>query len=123
MPQSPDRSILNSSPYLDRRSTSDSYSLMIHGGAGALEDLKYEASEATVRESITAILERGRERLERGDRALDVVEYRASLLSHFSHQFLRKILANLSFRIREISDFGYLMIVDHSEMFSPLQKR
>jgi L-asparaginase / beta-aspartyl-peptidase len=59
---------------------SNSYSLMIHGGAGALEDLKYEASEATFRESITAILERGRQRLERGDRALDVVEYCASLL-------------------------------------------
>jgi L-asparaginase / beta-aspartyl-peptidase len=57
-----------------------SYSLMIHGGAGALEDLKYEASEATFRESITAILEQGRQRLERGDRALDVVEYCASLL-------------------------------------------
>jgi L-asparaginase / beta-aspartyl-peptidase len=59
---------------------SNSYSLMIHGGAGALEDLKHEASEATFRSSITAILERGRQRLERGDRALDVVEYCASLL-------------------------------------------
>ncbi|WP_310482711.1 isoaspartyl peptidase/L-asparaginase family protein [Chamaesiphon sp. VAR_48_metabat_403] len=59
---------------------SDSYSLMIHGGAGALEDLKYEASEAVFQESITAILERGRQRLERGDSALDVVEYCASLL-------------------------------------------
>jgi L-asparaginase / beta-aspartyl-peptidase len=57
-----------------------SYSLMIHGGAGALEDLKHEASEATFQESINGILERGRERLERGDSALDVVEYCASLL-------------------------------------------
>ncbi len=55
---------------------------MIHGGAGALEDLKCEASEATFQESITAILERGRERLERGDSALDVVEYCASLLEN-----------------------------------------
>jgi L-asparaginase / beta-aspartyl-peptidase len=53
---------------------------MIHGGAGALEDLKYEASETTLKESISGILERGRKRLERGDRALDVVEYCASLL-------------------------------------------
>jgi len=53
---------------------------MIHGGAGALEDLKHEASEATFQESITAILERGRKRLERGDSALDVVEYCANLL-------------------------------------------
>ena len=57
-----------------------SYSLMIHGGAGALQDLKYEASEATFQESITVILEQGRHRLERGDSALDVVEYCASLL-------------------------------------------
>ena len=59
---------------------SNSYSLMIHGGAGALEDLKHEASETTFHESITAILEQGRHRLERGDSALDVVEYCANLL-------------------------------------------
>ena len=53
---------------------------MIHGGAGALEDLKHEASEATFHASITAILEQGRHRLERDDSALDVVEYCASLL-------------------------------------------
>jgi L-asparaginase / beta-aspartyl-peptidase len=57
-----------------------SYSLMIHGGAGALEDLKYEASESAFRQSILAILEQGRDRLARGDSALDVVEYCASLL-------------------------------------------
>ncbi len=56
------------------------YSLMIHGGAGALEDLKYEATEVEFRQSITTILERGRDRLERGDRALDVVEYCVTLL-------------------------------------------
>ena len=59
---------------------SNSYSLMIHGGAGALEDLKYEASEADFQHSITTILEQGRQRLEQGDSALDVVEYCASLL-------------------------------------------
>jgi L-asparaginase / beta-aspartyl-peptidase len=61
---------------------SNSYSLMIHGGAGALEDLKYEASEVEFRQSITAILEQGRQRLESGDSALDVVEYCASLLEN-----------------------------------------
>lgn len=59
---------------------SKSYSLMIHGGAGSLEDLKYEASEADFRQSLTAILEQGRQRLEKGDRALDVVEYCVALL-------------------------------------------
>jgi L-asparaginase / beta-aspartyl-peptidase len=48
---------------------------MIHGGAGALEDLKYEASETEFRQSITAILEEGRILLEKGDSALDVVEH------------------------------------------------
>ena len=59
---------------------SNAYSLMIHGGAGALEDLKYEASEDTFRHSIAEILEQGRERLLRGDCALDVVEYCVTLL-------------------------------------------
>jgi L-asparaginase / beta-aspartyl-peptidase len=59
---------------------SNSYSLMIHGGAGALEDLKYEASEAEFKQSITAILEQGRQRLAAGDPALDVVEYCVTLL-------------------------------------------
>ena len=58
------------------------YSLMIHGGAGALEDLKYEASEDNFKESILKILASGRERLERGDRAIDVVEHCANLLEN-----------------------------------------
>ncbi|MBD2328836.1 isoaspartyl peptidase/L-asparaginase family protein [Alkalinema sp. FACHB-956] len=56
------------------------YSLMIHGGAGALEDLKYEATEAEFRSSVLEILGAGRSRLARGDRALDVVEYCVTLL-------------------------------------------
>lgn len=61
---------------------SNSYSLMIHGGSGSLEDLKYEADEAEFRESITAILEQGRQRLAQGDRALDVVEHCVMLLEN-----------------------------------------
>jgi L-asparaginase / beta-aspartyl-peptidase len=61
---------------------SNSYSLMIHGGAGALEDLKYEASEAEFKQSITAILAQGRQLLERGANALDVVEHCASSLEN-----------------------------------------
>ncbi|MEO0988161.1 MAG: isoaspartyl peptidase/L-asparaginase family protein [Cyanobacteria bacterium J06639_14] len=59
---------------------SDSYSLMIHGGSGSLADLKYEAGEDDFRRSIFAILEEGRQYLERGDCALDVVEYCVALL-------------------------------------------
>lgn len=59
---------------------SQPYSLIIHGGAGALEDLKYEASESAFRESILSILAAGRERLAAGDSALDVVEYCVNLL-------------------------------------------
>lgn len=61
---------------------SDSYSLMIHGGSGCLEDLKYEAGEDEFRHSIHVILEKGRQRLARGDRALDVVEYCVTLLEN-----------------------------------------
>jgi L-asparaginase / beta-aspartyl-peptidase len=53
---------------------------MIHGGAGALEDLRAAVSEDEFRQSIEGILARGRERLERGDSALDVVEYCVTLL-------------------------------------------
>ncbi|MEM8505072.1 MAG: isoaspartyl peptidase/L-asparaginase, partial [Cyanobacteria bacterium P01_D01_bin.1] len=56
------------------------YSLIIHGGAGALEDLKYEASESEFKESVLEILAAGRERLESGAAALDVVEYCVNLL-------------------------------------------
>jgi L-asparaginase / beta-aspartyl-peptidase len=58
----------------------NSYSLIIHGGAGALEDLKYEASEAEFKQSITEILEEGRVLLDKGGSALDVVEYCVMLL-------------------------------------------
>jgi L-asparaginase / beta-aspartyl-peptidase len=57
-----------------------SYSLMIHGGAGALEDLQYEATEGEFRQSVLAVLTAGRERLESGASALDVVEYCVTLL-------------------------------------------
>ncbi len=56
------------------------YSLIIHGGAGALEDLKYEAGESEFKESIATILAAGRQRLAAGDAALDVVEYCVNLL-------------------------------------------
>ncbi|MEM6450421.1 MAG: isoaspartyl peptidase/L-asparaginase family protein [Cyanobacteria bacterium P01_D01_bin.105] len=58
----------------------NSYSLIIHGGAGALEDLKYEADATEFRKSILEILEAGRQRLENGEAALDVVEYCVNLL-------------------------------------------
>ena len=59
-----------------------SYSLIIHGGAGALEDLKYEASESEFRESVLEILAAGRKQLESGAIALDVVEYCVNLLEN-----------------------------------------
>ncbi|MEM9264599.1 MAG: isoaspartyl peptidase/L-asparaginase family protein [Cyanobacteria bacterium P01_F01_bin.13] len=59
---------------------SNSYSLMIHGGSGSLEDLKYEAGEDDFQQSINRILEKGRQRLAQGDSALDVVEYCVALL-------------------------------------------
>ena len=58
------------------------YSLMIHGGCGALEDIQNEASEATYLRSLQEILEQGRDRLRSGDCALNVVEYCVMLLEN-----------------------------------------
>lgn len=57
-----------------------SYSLMIHGGAGALEDMQFEASTREFQTSIHDILEQGRQSLEQGKSALDVVEQCVTLL-------------------------------------------
>lgn len=55
---------------------------MIHGGCGSLADLKYEAKAADFKQSIKAILAQGRQRLAKGDAALDVVEYCVTLLEN-----------------------------------------
>ncbi|MCI0732322.1 MAG: isoaspartyl peptidase/L-asparaginase family protein [Methylococcaceae bacterium] len=57
-----------------------SYSLMVHGGAGAFENLRAPECEAETIESIRRILEDGREILQRGGSALQAVEACASLL-------------------------------------------
>ncbi len=56
------------------------YSLIIHGGAGALEDLKYEADATEFEASILEILAAGRSQLEKGESALNVVEYCVNML-------------------------------------------
>ncbi len=58
------------------------YSLMIHGGAGALEDMKFEASPDEFQASLNEILEQGRTDLEQGKSALDVVEHCVILLEN-----------------------------------------
>jgi len=57
-----------------------SYSLMIHGGAGALDKVKNLQDAAPCLRSIRRILERGQTILKRGGPALDAVETCASLL-------------------------------------------
>lgn len=52
----------------------DNFSLMIHGGAGALEHIRREGSEAAFMESMHRILEEGRHILAQGGAALDAVE-------------------------------------------------
>ena len=56
------------------------YSLMIHGGAGALDNVKDDKTAVRYLESIRRILEHGREILELGGSALQTVEACASLL-------------------------------------------
>lgn len=56
------------------------FSLIIHGGAGALEQIKREGNEADYMESIYRILESGRHILTTGGSALDAVEHCAALL-------------------------------------------
>lgn len=56
------------------------FSLIIHGGAGALEQIKREGNETEFMESIRCILERGRYILAAGGSALDAVEHCAAQL-------------------------------------------
>ena len=56
------------------------YSLMVHGGAGALDNVKDDKTAVRYLESIRRILEHGREILELGGSALQAVEACASLL-------------------------------------------
>lgn len=56
------------------------YSLMVHGGAGALDNIKDEKTAFRYLESIRHVLEYGREVMELGGSALQAVETCASLL-------------------------------------------
>ena len=56
------------------------FSLIIHGGAGALEQIKREGNEADYIESIRSILESGRSILATGGTALEAVEHCAMKL-------------------------------------------
>lgn len=61
-------------------SDSDNYSLMVHGGAGALDNVRDDKTAVRYLESIRGVLEHGRELLSGGGSALQAVEVCASLL-------------------------------------------
>ena len=56
------------------------YSIMVHGGAGALDNVKDEKTAVRYLESIRVVLEHGRQVLELGGSALQAVEACASML-------------------------------------------
>ena len=58
----------------------ESFSLIIHGGAGSLEHLKREGKGPEIMDSVRRILAGGRHILENGGTALDAVEYCAAEL-------------------------------------------
>lgn len=58
----------------------DQYSVMVHGGAGALDNIVHEHSTYRYLHSIEQILEHGREILHKGGSALEAVEEAATLL-------------------------------------------
>jgi beta-aspartyl-peptidase (threonine type) len=58
----------------------ETFSLMVHGGAGALDNVKDNKTALRYLESIRTVLEHGREVLSRGGSALESVEECASLL-------------------------------------------
>ena len=61
-------------------STTGTYSIMVHGGAGALDNVRDDKTAMRYLESIRGILEHGREIMELGGSALQAVETCASLL-------------------------------------------
>lgn len=58
----------------------DDFSLMVHGGAGALDNVDSEGTAVRYLDSIAVVLEHGREILRAGGDALETVEQCASLL-------------------------------------------
>ena len=63
-------------------SISDRYSLMVHGGAGTLENVKDNETAARYLQSVERVLESGRNILNSGGSALEAVESCASLLEN-----------------------------------------
>ncbi len=62
------------------RPLSEQFSLMVHGGCGALEHIRREGSEADFTQSLHRILSQGRDILAAGGSALDAVQHCAQAL-------------------------------------------
>ena len=62
------------------RQQADHYSVMVHGGAGALDNIKDEKTALRYLEGIRRVLEHGRDIMKMGGSALQTVEACAMLL-------------------------------------------
>ena len=80
-----------------------SYSLMVHGGAGALDNVK--DNDTAVR-YLDRTLEHGREILVLGGSALQAVETRAVSATGYGEDFMRSVIA------KTIADFIYMKDMD-----------
>jgi len=86
--------------------STENYSLMVHGGAGAVGNVKDNDTANRYLESIHRILEHGRDILVLGVSALQATEACAVSATGYDEEFMRSVIA------KTIADFVYMKDMD-----------